>query len=54
MKKFTHFESITYLGFFAFFENPDMVDVQIAINMQKQTKIKNFKKNQKYDPRASI
>ena len=44
MKKFTHFESIAYLGFLAFFENPDMVDVQIAIKHAKIYENSKFKK----------
>ena len=31
LKKFTHFEITSYLGFFDFFENPDLGHVQIAI-----------------------
>ena len=54
MKKFTHFESIAYLEFLAFFENPDMADVQIAIKHEKYTKIQNSQKFEKIDPRASI
>ena len=45
MKKFTHFESIAYLGFFDFFENPDMADVQIAIKHVKIYENSKFKKN---------
>ena len=44
MKKFTHFESIAYLGFFAFFKNPDMSDVQIAIKHIKIYENSKFKK----------
>ena len=48
MKKFTHFESIAYLEFLAFFENPDMADVQIAIKHAKIYEKSKFKKNSKY------
>ena len=55
MKKFTHFESITYLWFLAFFENPDMSDVQITIKHVKIYENSKFKKKiEKIDPKASI
>ena len=44
MKKFTLFEIIAYLGFLAFFENPDMSDVQIAIKHVKIYENSKFKK----------
>ena len=44
MKKFTLFEIIAYLGFLAFFENPDMVGVQIAIKHAKIYENSKFKK----------
>ena len=45
MKKFTLFEIIAYLGFFDFFENPDMADVQIGTKHAKIVEISKFKKN---------
>ena len=43
MQKFTHFEIIVDLGFFDFFENPDMADVQIAIKHVKIVENSKFK-----------
>ena len=45
MKKFTLFEIIAYLGFLAFFGNPDMVGVQIGTKHAKIVEISKFKKN---------
>ena len=47
MQKFTLFEIIAYLGFFDFFENPDMSDVQIAIKHVKIYENSKFKKKSK-------
>ena len=44
MKKFTHFESIAYLGFFDFFENPDLAYVQIGTKHAKIYENSKFKK----------
>ena len=44
MQKFTLFEIIAYLGFLAFFENPDMSDVQIGTKHVKIYEISKFKK----------
>ena len=54
MKKFTLFEIIAYLGFLAFFGNPDMVGVQIGTKHAKIVEISKFKKIEKFHPRASI
>ena len=47
MKKFTHFESIAYHEFLAFFENPDMADVQSAVKHAKIVENSKFKKKSK-------
>ena len=55
MQKFTLFEIIAYLGFFDFFENPDMAEVQSAIKHAKIDENSKFeKKIEKIDHRASI
>ncbi len=41
MQKFTHFEIIVDFGFFDFFQNPDLDDVQSAVKHSKI--VENFK-----------